>query len=68
MDSPDIAPQGTAFVTSRKGGKGKGVKKYLPNSEWNALSAFAKAKLIKAPKKDGPEELDKDYKSVLSSK
>ena len=49
LNSPAIASQGTASVTSGKGGKGKGVKNYLPDDKWNALSSEATAKLIKAP-------------------
>ena len=68
LDSPAIELQGTAFVTSGKRGKGKGVKNYLPDNEWNALSAQAKAKIIKACKKGGMAESEDDDKSVSSSK
>ena len=47
LDAPVIAAQGTAFVTSGKGGKGKGAKKYLPNNKWNALSADQKLRPAK---------------------
>ena len=55
-------------MTSGKGGKGKGVNKYLPDNEWNELSAEAKAKIIQARKKGGLEKSEGDDKSVSSSK
>jgi hypothetical protein len=40
LDTQVIPAQGTAFVTGVQGGKkkGKGSKKYLKETEWNALS------------------------------
>jgi hypothetical protein len=68
LDVPVVASQGTAFVTGGKGGNDKGANKYLPDNEWNELSAEAKAKIIKAHKKCVLEKLEEDDKSVSSSK
>ena len=72
LDASVVAAQGTAFVTGRKGGKGKKGAKYLPNDEWNALSADAKAKLIKSQKKvdtiQGLKNGHEDDKFVTSGK
>jgi hypothetical protein len=68
VESPAIASQGTAFVTDGKRGKSKGAGKFLPDNEWNELSAEAKAKIFKACKKGGSEKSEVDDNSVLSSK
>ena len=66
QDSPVVAAQSTAFVPGGKGGKGKkDTKKYLPEDEWNALTADKKSKLVKSQKNGG---LENDDKSVLSAK
>ena len=49
LDAPIVAAQDTAFVIkSGRGGENKGAKKYLPEDEWNALSAEEKSKLIES--------------------
>ncbi len=68
VESPAIASQGSAFVTDGKGGKSKGAGKFLPDNEWNELSAEARAKIIKACKKGGSEKLEEDDKYVSSFK
>ncbi len=51
LDAQVIPAQGAAFVTSSQGCKKKGkavIKKYLKDTEWNALSPEALSKIIEA--------------------
>jgi hypothetical protein len=70
LDTPVVPAQGTAFVTysqgGKKKGKGKSKKKYLKDTEWNALSPEAQSKIIEARKKGKDDE--EDEKSVASNK
>jgi len=70
LDTPVIPAQGTAFVTNtnNQGGKkkGKGMTKYLKDTEWNALSPEAQSKIIEACKKG--KDNDEEEKSVASNK
>jgi hypothetical protein len=52
LDTQLVPAQGTAFVTGGQGGKkkSKGSKKYLKNTEWNALSPEAQSKIIESCK------------------
>jgi hypothetical protein len=55
-------------VTGGKAGKGKKVtEKYLPNDEWDALSADAKPTPIKSWKKGDSEKSDKSISSAKTA-
>jgi hypothetical protein len=68
LSSQVVPAQGTAFVTGGQGGKkkSKGLKKYLKEAEWNALSPEAQSKIIESRKKG--KDNDEDDKSLASNK